>query len=195
MPRTKQFDPNVALDQAVQVFWNQGYEATSMTDLLDAMGLHKGSFYDTFGSKHNLYLQAIQRYLQVRFDEFQQIAQGKDPKQAILAMFRAARQECLSGERNKGCMALNCALERAPSDPQAREAVQQAFTFHEKLFADLIKKGQAQNLIPKDKDPRATSKVLLGLTMAMRTYGKVNAPRATFDALYAQAKHVLGETH
>ena len=62
MARPREFDVDDALDRAMNVFWAKGYEATSMSDLMAAMDLSKSSLYDTFGSKHELFLSALQRY-------------------------------------------------------------------------------------------------------------------------------------
>lgn len=66
MPRIKEFRPEAALDAAVQLFWRRGYGATSMRDLLDGMGIGRGSFYDTFGDKHTLFLAALDRFEHAR---------------------------------------------------------------------------------------------------------------------------------
>ena len=62
MPRPKEFIPDDAIEKAMQVFWHKGYEATSMEDLLSAMDLNRGSLYDTFGDKRQLFLKVIDRY-------------------------------------------------------------------------------------------------------------------------------------
>ncbi|MNC70346.1 HTH-type transcriptional repressor ComR [compost metagenome] len=62
MGRTKEFEINEVLDKTIQLFWMQGYEKTSMQDLVDFMGIHRRSIYDTFGDKHALYMKALQRY-------------------------------------------------------------------------------------------------------------------------------------
>ncbi len=194
MPRTKQFDPERAVGQAVEVFWSQGYDGTSINDLLDAMGIHKGSFYDTFESKHNIYMLAMDRYLNDRFGGMIARGQGLDPKDAILGLFEAVKAECTGKLRDKGCFAVNCALERAPIDDAARMKVRGAFRFHEQVFVAYIKAGQEAGSIARDIDPEAAAKVLLGLTMAMRVYGKTGADAATLDIFCRQARAALGET-
>ena len=62
MARTKEFDVDAALDRAIELFWAQGYEATSLNDLLDHMEIGRQSLYDTFGDKHALFLAALDRY-------------------------------------------------------------------------------------------------------------------------------------
>ena len=65
MARPKEFDRTQALDKAMHLFWQQGYEATSMQDLCNHMGINRGSLYDTYGNKHSLFLEGIQRYIAV----------------------------------------------------------------------------------------------------------------------------------
>jgi len=62
MGRSREFDEEVALHKAMELFWEQGYEKTSMGDLVNHMGIHRKSLYDTFGDKHTLYLKAIDCY-------------------------------------------------------------------------------------------------------------------------------------
>lgn len=62
MARTKEFDPDAALQSALELFWRRGYEATSMADLVEHLGIGRASIYATFGNKHELYLKALDRY-------------------------------------------------------------------------------------------------------------------------------------
>ena len=62
MARTKCFNRDEALEKAMQAFWAKGYEATSVQDLVDCMGINRGSLYDTFGDKHQLFLEALDQY-------------------------------------------------------------------------------------------------------------------------------------
>ena len=194
MPWKKQFDPQIALRKAVEIFWKLGYSGTSMTDLLKAMGIQKGSFYDTFGSKHEVYLQAIDQYFKDRFDSFNQHTAGKSPKEAIVAMMDLVRRECLGEMRSKSCFVLNCVLERAHADPEAMKKTQEVFKFHEKVFSTLIREGQKLGTIPHSVNANDAAKVLLGLTMAMRVYAKSGASRSTINTLFNQAKNVLEDS-
>ena len=72
MARTKEFDRDAALDRAMHVFWKKGYEATSLPDLLQAMGIARQSLYDTFGEKHALFMAALERYTQLILTTFAQ---------------------------------------------------------------------------------------------------------------------------
>lgn len=68
MARTKAFEIDAVLDKAMRLFWTQGYEKTSMQDLVDNMGINRKSIYDTFGDKHTLFLKALARYDQFAND-------------------------------------------------------------------------------------------------------------------------------
>ncbi len=81
MPRQKQFDPDRALGNAMELFWEKGYEATSVQDLVDRMGINRFSMYDTFGSKHQLFMSAINRYQEVLASTV--LAELEDSEQGI----------------------------------------------------------------------------------------------------------------
>ena len=66
MARTKEFDPGAVLDAALELFWLRGYEATSMADLVDHLGVGRASIYATYRSKHDLYLKALDRYVRTK---------------------------------------------------------------------------------------------------------------------------------
>ena len=191
MPWTKQFDPQEALRRAMLVFWTHGYEGTSLSNLLQAMSIQKGSFYDTYGSKHELYLKAMELYLRERFASFERIAENREPREGLLAVLESIRKECVGKVRDKSCLALNCVLERAQSDPAALKLVQQAFKFQEKFYASLIRAGQQAGTVSSEVDAVEASKVLMGLVMAMRVYGKARAPASTINALFGQMKVIL----
>lgn len=89
MSRSKEFDPDAALQQAMELFWEHGYEATSLAQLTDRLGIGRASLYATFGDKRELYLQALRRYLETRDpDPLELLSQpgpaqrpGRDPGQ------------------------------------------------------------------------------------------------------------------
>lgn len=187
MPREKKFDVDAALVKAGEVFWANGYEATSMRDLLAAMGIQKGSFYDTYGSKRSVYLDALQQYAASRFARFAELAEGKSPREALETLIVAVRDECISIEGHRGCMVINCALELAHTDTAAQRVVQQAFETHEQAFADLIRAGQAAGEVSTELEPVATAKAMFAIVVGMRVTSRAGASRATLMTLSEQA--------
>ena len=194
MPWKKQFDPKEALQKAVEVFWRNGYEATSMTELLEAMGIQKGSFYDTFGSKREVFLLSIDQYEEDRFQLFQEVMQSKSPREAILGMLDLAKRESLANVRDRSCLVVNSLLEITPDDPEVQAKVQSILRRHEKLHAKLIRQAQTEGQIDDSIDPLSVGKVLVGLIIAMKVYGKAKAPPSTIDALHQQACRLVTQS-
>ncbi|MDQ3184858.1 MAG: TetR/AcrR family transcriptional regulator, partial [Actinomycetota bacterium] len=87
MPRTKDFEPQEALDAAMYLFWRKGYEAAAMRELLDAMSIGRGSFYGTFGDKHALFLAALDRFREVRTSWIEEVLE-ESGLEAIEEVFR-----------------------------------------------------------------------------------------------------------
>jgi AcrR family transcriptional regulator len=114
MARTKEFDGGRALDDAVRVFWEKGYEATSIQDLVNAIGVNGASLYQSFGGKRELFLKALERFAACD----RNIAQAATGIAPGLARIRAALR--LAGEQaaadTRGCMIVNAIVEQAAQD-------------------------------------------------------------------------------
>ncbi len=117
--RPRKFDSEVVLEAALQVFWRHGYTATSLDDLTAAMGLSRSSFYGAFGSKHDVLLAAVERYVDRIFTSFQAIAAAEpDALAAVRAIVDAAANP-RPGEQ--GCLLVNSIAELAPDDEAVRQ--------------------------------------------------------------------------
>ncbi|MEM7351887.1 MAG: TetR/AcrR family transcriptional regulator [Acidobacteriota bacterium] len=187
MPWEKQFDVDETLEKAGQAFWSQGYEATSMQDLLAAMGIRKGSFYATYGSKHEAYLRSLKQYSEARMGELGDLVRGLGPVEALRAHFEAIYEDCVSPAGHRGCMVINCALELAHDDPEAQALVQSAIARHEGLLRHLIAAGQTAGDIDTTLDASATAKTMMALVMGMRVYSRSGADVDAVRTLADQA--------
>lgn len=158
MARPREFDETQALAQARDLFWRQGYEATSLAALLDAMGLSKSSFYETFGSKHALFLRALAQYQDQRAAEIgTRLAGGPSARAAIEALFRGI----VACEQAKGCMTCNEAVELAPRDPEVEAQVGSALADLETQLEATIARGQRDGSIAPTRDPATLARLLL----------------------------------
>ncbi len=191
MPWEKQFDVDVALERAGEAFWSHGYETTTMRDLLSAMGIHKGSFYDTYGSKKKVYLMALDQYMATRFAQFQESVARLTPRRALEVHLNDIFKECIGVDGYRGCMAINCALELAHSDKAAQKAVLRAFKGHEKFLFEHIEAAQAAGELSAEIDAVATAKAMFVIVMGMRVYSRAGAPKATLRTLADQALALL----
>jgi TetR/AcrR family transcriptional regulator, transcriptional repressor for nem operon len=152
MARTKAFDREVALEKAMYAFWRRGYEATSMQDLVDAMGINRQSLYDTFGDKHELYLEALEHYRCGEATTFTApLSEPKPLRQRLEKMFDFLIEEAVSDKDRKGCFIANATLERANQDKAVKKFVESNFEnsvkYFEQVFTSAKHKGElAQSL-------------------------------------------------
>ena len=194
MARTKEFDPDAALQSALELFWRRGYEATSMADLVEHLGIGRASIYATFGSKHQLYLKAMDRYTEMRNAPLlAELSQPGPALPAVRAMVRRFAAEAASPEkRTSGCFITNTAAELAPHDPAAARRVEISWEHVETLLHSALVRAQAQGELPEDHDPRALARMLFVLLQGLRIVGKAsNDPARVRDAA-EQALALLG---
>ena len=174
MPWKKNFDIDVALDKAMGMFWARGYAATSMQDLVRCMGINRGSLYDTFASKRQLFIAALRRYdeacRRARLDELERNAA---PLEAVRKLFDDWIRSVTSDASCRGCFLANAALEVAAHDAEIGALVADSQKQTERFFLRRIKEGQAtgeisRQLIPSEVAP-ALLAALLGLLVLARS--------------------------
>ena len=193
MPRTKQFDVNQALDRAKDLFWEKGYEATSMDDLLRCMGINRGSFYDTFESKRNVMIASLRRYDENnRTGLIQAVSQGKSPRESILAVFRSMIDGTRGSQGKHGCYLVNSALETAPTDPTVARIVQSGFKDIERFFSRLVREAQMRGEIPPDLDADETGRALLTQLIGLLVLVRARSPKSVLDSVVNQAARLVG---
>jgi len=114
MARHKEFDRDEALHKAMEVFWSRGYEAASVGDLVKHMGVSRQSLYDTFGDKHSLYLQALDRYREVEGRKmFELLEAPGSVKRSLRRLFEGVVECSLAGGERRGCFVGNATSELA----------------------------------------------------------------------------------
>ncbi|MEV5691769.1 TetR/AcrR family transcriptional regulator [Micromonospora globbae] len=185
MARTKEFDPDAALRAALDLFWERGYEATSMADLVEHLGVARASIYATFGNKRDLYLKALDRYGDlVDPGLLRELSQPGPALPAVRAVIERYAREAGDDSGRRGCFIVNTAVEVAPHDPQAARRVAASWDHLETAITSALIRAQAQGELAPDKDPRALARFLLVLMQGIRVVGKVQAePRRLRDAV------------
>lgn len=161
MARPQAFNNSEVLHRAMDVFWHKGYEATSLKDLLSAMGLSKSSLYSAFGGKRELFLTAFDAYRSERAREMHLILGSGPARDAIEKMFRKIVLDVGKGGSSQGCMSINQAVELAPHDPEVRERVMEDFALIEHAMATAIIRGQADGTIINKDDARKLARLLV----------------------------------
>ncbi|MEV8456277.1 TetR/AcrR family transcriptional regulator [Streptomyces sp. NPDC052095] len=193
MARTKEFDPDAALQSALELFWRRGYEATSMADLVDHLGIGRASIYATFGNKHELYLKALDRYTEVRDPLLLAELSAPGPAlPAVRALVRRFAAEAASpAERLSGCLVTNTAAELAPHDPAAARRVEASWRYIETLLHAALERARMQGELPEGREPGALARMLLVLLQGVRVVGKASDDPARVRDAVEQALTLL----
>ncbi|WP_326668615.1 helix-turn-helix domain-containing protein [Streptomyces canus] len=193
MARTKEFDPEAALQAALELFWRRGYEATSMSDLVEHLGVGRASIYATFGSKHELYLRALDRYDRAGLPPIvRELSQPGPALPAVRAVVRRYATEAADEQlRRNGCMVTNAAAELAPHDPAAARHVERNWDQLETVLHSALVRAQAQGELPMDRDPLTLARMLLVLLQGLRVVGKASADPARVRDAAEQALALL----
>ncbi|MEQ8196119.1 MAG: TetR/AcrR family transcriptional regulator [Rhodospirillales bacterium] len=172
MSRPKEFDPETALDKAMQVFWLNGYEATSLGDLIDTMGISKSSFYDTFGSKREIFLSSLDRYAATTLAGIVETLESDMPgRDAIARIFRNAAERFVRNEDPQGCFISNATAEMTAHCPQTRIKVNKLFHRIEDAFEKAVERGQREGAISRRHDPRALARFLVTSLNGLQVVG------------------------
>ncbi|SHF38326.1 TetR/AcrR family transcriptional regulator [Streptoalloteichus hindustanus] len=173
MPRSKEFDPDVALEAALELFWERGYEATSMADLVERLGVAKASIYATFGSKHDLYLKAIDRYMGAKDAAVvESLSQPGPALPAVRALVERYVAESVADERCRGCLVVNAAVERSPVDALVARRVASSWDTLEVAMTTALVRARAQGELAADSEPRALARLLLTLLQGIRVLAR-----------------------
>ena len=182
MARPREFNADTALERAMEVFWSKGYEATSLDDLCEATGLSRSSFYATFGSKRNLLLRSVDRYVEQRTPKIAAVLSQPLPiHDAVADLLRQFIDQIVSGPGRRGCFLGNCAAELPRSDRAALARVRQGLESTEATFRDALARAQARDELPSGADVDALARFLTAGFQGLRLVGKVNPNRAVLE--------------
>lgn len=176
MARSKEFEENEVLDKAMRLFWEQGYEKTSMTDLVEHMGIHRRSLYDTFGDKHNLFLKAMDR-----FDDKISAAlaggvkRSKTASEALQFIFGFM----IGGEEDRpaGCLMVNSAVELAVRDVEVDTKTTKVFTTTEQLLKEIILWGQRNGEFTSEYDAEELAEYLHNVWVGLRAIARTSVAK------------------
>ncbi|MCP4522274.1 MAG: TetR/AcrR family transcriptional regulator [Cytophagales bacterium] len=175
MPRVKKFDENEVLSKAMNLFWKQGYSATSVQDLVSHLGINRGSLYDTFGDKEQLFKKSFELYIDSNKKGLTRFLNNyQNVKEGIAELFSNAIQEAINDEDKKGCFVVNTTTELIPNDEKLLIILERNKQDFEKIFHGYLKKGQAKGQITKEQDLEATASLFYTLYNGIRVVSKVN---------------------
>ena len=189
MSRPKEFNPDDAVEKAMQVFWHKGYEATSMEDLLTAMDLNRGSLYDTFGDKRQLFLKVIDRYCTTFVGSKFSLLDQPGPALPTLRRFIHGMIEgALADPQRRGCLIANTVMELAPHENEIAGTLRHALKMVEDTFFRVLARAKQQGELNSQKDPRTLARFLTTMMQGTIVMIKAGAPA---DAVNRTAETAL----
>lgn len=192
MARPQKFDRGDVLQQAMLVFWRQGYEATSVDDLVAATGINRASMYNSFGDKHALYVETLKRYQEQSGCTLLRLLQREGSvRDALEQLFNAVIEDATCDTEGRGCFMVNATIERAPHDPAIAAIIEANRVGTEAAFAESLQRGQARGEISPRHDPQALAKYLFAAVQGLRVQAKVHLDRASLEQVVRLTLSVL----
>lgn len=172
MSRPKEFDPGEAMKEAMEAFWERGYYATSVNDLLAEMKLNRGSLYATFGDKKQLFMAALDEYERRGRAALSEALEKPGPVKTILRDWVMEVADSCSGEAGaRGCLVLKAAMEVAPHDADVADWLRNVTRERERTIAQVIRRGQAEGQVSPKLEPRAVARYLMSSLAGLRVLG------------------------
>ncbi|WP_405058508.1 TetR/AcrR family transcriptional regulator [Kribbella sp. NBC_01505] len=176
MGRPMTFDADVVVDQAVGIFWRQGFAATTPQNLVDELGIGKGSLYNTFKSKHHLFTLALRHYSRQRMTELAASLEGPGPLKPRLRDALATLAGV--GEHQLGCLTVNAVAEVGMTDEAVAEIATELFDRMQEIFRSAIERGQGTGEIAATRTPAAAAGALLAAAIGTAVLAKAGTTPA-----------------
>ena len=192
--RPRQFDETEALQGAMEVFWRKGYEAAGVRELLDAMGVCRQSFYDTFGDKRQLFLRAIERYCSDAEGWFREQLEGPGPALENLRSLLKAKAAGASDKDCRGCLAMNTIVEWGGADDDVAQLLRQNLKRVEKMLAATLERAQEEGDLDPTVDTRPLASFLLFVCLGYAALDRLRLSPKMAQNVLETALGVLPET-
>ena len=192
MARPRGFDETAALDAAIECFRRRGYEATSIRDLTDCMGIGPTSLYNSFGDKRALFIRALERYVNCSVRaRLARLESSLPPKQAVRTLIEEVVERSLTDRTRGGCLLINSALEIAPHDPEVGAEIAKRLAEIEGFFRRSISAAQSSGTIPRKLNSSDFARLLLSVLLGIRVLARSKPERTLLEGVARPALSLL----
>lgn len=179
--RPRKFQRERALEAAVAVFWERGYEGTSVQNLLDAMGINRGSMYNSFGDKESLFVQAVEHYCTRSRESVSAILKREGPAlDNVREMVRSRGREASSGPA-RGCLVTNTAVEVAPHVASVADTLTYHYSRLELMIRNALDRAVDSGELSHLTDTRALSRFLVAVDQGVMVFTRAGAVAESVD--------------
>lgn len=177
--RPREFIPKEFLKTALNVFWINGFHATSMADLMAASGLSSASIYKLYSCKREIFFAALSEYMDDGLARMRKRAQEQPPEEALRDTLDYCAQLSTGEEGSRGCFTIAAAFELIPSDKEAISKISYMFTGIKNNLIHILRQGQEQHVFRADTPAEVMAESLFMMLEGMRVYGKISPDMAT----------------
>lgn len=184
MGRPRQFDADRVLWEAVKVFWRLGYNATTVQDLVDAMGIERGSLYRTFGDKQALFRRAVEHYSAY---QTARLLRGADPMATLRAWFANNLDDARDRSLPNGCLVINSAVEMPALPPPLQRLVGRHIDQLRRFFRRCVEAGQAARKVPRSVKPEEKAESLLAAIIGINVMSRAGASHTQLRRIAREA--------
>jgi TetR/AcrR family transcriptional repressor of nem operon len=191
--RPPEFDRSQALERALELFWRRGYEATSMSDLTDALGIGRQSLYGAFGDKRKLFLQAVDLYVDgvLKTGIFDLLDRPGSPLGNLNAVLDSWQAYAVSAEF-KGCLVGNTITEMAITDEELGGVMRRKLDRMNAAFTRVLRRAKDEGELLADADVAALSHALTAFSQGVAVVSKVWREPRTIRALVDSIRALVG---
>ncbi len=192
MPRTKQFDEKEVLNKAMELFWEKGFHATSIQDLVSHLGINRASLYDTYGGKEALFNSAFESYRSASGEMVKGMLASEPTVMAgFKKLFYFAIDEAAKDSSRKGCFVVNTTTELIPGDGAINSILSENLDGVVELFSAHIQKGIDRGEIDASKNPTDIGMMLFTFYNGFRVVSKIDTDRDKLEGMVRVALSVL----
>src|SRR5271169_614142 len=177
----------------MQLFWRQGYEATSVDDLVHAMGINRASLYGTFGDKKKLFLNALERYIEtVLTPRLDALEVARSPLDGLRSLFAELAAFGAGDPHRRGCLVVNTSCELGSRDAEVAARLRAHGEAMEARLVRIVARAQDEGEVALDRDPRTLAQGLCALIDGLRVRSKLDAEKADLGRISDIALAILG---
>jgi len=183
-PRT--FDADSALDKAMKVFWEKGYEGSSLPALTEAMGMNRPSMYAVFGNKENLFRMALDRYAQTHDPLFHAALQQATARAVVEHLLRGNADAQTETDNPHGCLVINGALACSDDALPIRDTLIERRAASEVLLRDRFERAKADGDLPADSCSSQMARYVMTVSNGMAVQAAAGASRQQLQEVVDQ---------
>jgi TetR/AcrR family transcriptional regulator, transcriptional repressor for nem operon len=191
MVGVRQFDEPTLLNTALEVFWRKGLHATSMLDLAEATGVQRGSLYNAFGGKEELFLLAFDIYAENFLSAARKALDTPDPKRALQAFFKVAIGNIIAGSPARGCLTTKTATELSQDEPRVQNKLRRLLSDLEEILRAALSTPSANTKLTLP--PAQAAEVIVTFTRGLAVMERVHRdPKRLNENAAALVKALIG---